>query len=344
LDYRTRVLLIAAALISLGAAAMLQPQTPASDGPALNPTLATLRKIDPYPVYSMTYKGDYRLGDYLKGGSFRSLNLAGAACTNFSALGGGAPLLGRNFDFPTNPILVLTTDPPGGYRSISVVDIAYLGFDMAHPPEGGDLRELLNSPYYVFDGMNEKGVAIAMNAIPSAHYKPFKDRVTVGELGIMRIVLDRAASLGEALEIMGSYNIEMGDPAIHYIVADRTGSAVVEYIDDEMKVIRNAAPWQVSTNFIVTGTGPAEQAECWRYTKASETLKAKNGALTNADAMDLLRATSQSNTVWSGVYDLEKLELTLTPGRKWGTELKFSLRQPPVTVINAGNRVSLNYP
>ncbi len=33
-----------------------------------DPTLATLRKVDSYPVYEMTYNGDYNFEEYLKKG------------------------------------------------------------------------------------------------------------------------------------------------------------------------------------------------------------------------------------------------------------------------------------
>ena len=38
-------------------------------------------------------------------------------------------LYGRNFDWQYSPALLLFTDPPDGYASVSMVDIAYLGFD-----------------------------------------------------------------------------------------------------------------------------------------------------------------------------------------------------------------------
>ena len=40
-------------------------------------------------------------------------------------------LFGRNFDWRYSPALLLFTDRPaaGGYASVSMVDIAYLGFD-----------------------------------------------------------------------------------------------------------------------------------------------------------------------------------------------------------------------
>ena len=43
-------------------------------------------------------------------------------------------VLGRNFDFDDHPALLLHHRPPGAYRSISLVDIAYLGVDRGERP------------------------------------------------------------------------------------------------------------------------------------------------------------------------------------------------------------------
>ena len=49
------------------------------------------------------------------------------ACSLFAALGSAdASLYGRNFDWDHSPALMLFADPPGGFASVSMVDIAYL--------------------------------------------------------------------------------------------------------------------------------------------------------------------------------------------------------------------------
>ena len=50
------------------------------------------------------------------------------ACSLFAALGDVDNMLyGRNFDWDYSPAVLLFTDPPDGYASVSMVDIAYLG-------------------------------------------------------------------------------------------------------------------------------------------------------------------------------------------------------------------------
>jgi hypothetical protein len=292
-----------------------------------DPTLATLRKVDSYPVYEMTYNGDYNFEEYLKkGGDWPRID-PNPACTCFAALS-GQPIFGRNFDFPPNPVLVLHTSPLGRYASMSIVDLGYFGFDMQHPPDSGDLSRLLETPYLPFDGMNERGVFVAMMAVTMAESPKDSEKVTIGEIEVIRLVLDYASDLDEALDLMDNYNIEFTEPPIHYIIADKSGaSAVVEFLDGEVRVIRNTEPWQVSTNFIITGSGAPNQVPCWRYRVVYDELKEKVGALALGEAMVLLKKASQQNTVWSAVYDPNTLEMSLTVGGNYGNILSFKLQK-----------------
>ncbi|HUV35277.1 MAG TPA: carcinine hydrolase/isopenicillin-N N-acyltransferase family protein, partial [Candidatus Desulfaltia sp.] len=80
------------------------------------------------------------------------------------------------------------------------------------PPDGGGLESLTTAPYMPFDGMNEAGLVVAMAAI--SHAEPPRDsgKVTLDEIGVIRLLLDRAATVEEALGLLGEYNVEMVDP------------------------------------------------------------------------------------------------------------------------------------
>ena len=86
-------------------------------------------------------------------------------------------------------------------------------------------------------------------------------------------------------------------PPIHYMIADSFGkSVIIEFLDDEMKVISNTGPWQVATNFIFSEFDDSGQAECWRYQKACSILEDFNGSVTNSSAMEILEKVSRANT------------------------------------------------
>ncbi len=305
-------------------------------------TLTSLSQVDDYPLYTMDYHGAYTAGAALP----RVVEVTGIAqqacdaawgCSLFAALGDEHDrLLGRNFDWQFSPALLLFMDPPDGYASVSMVDISYLGFDGERSKHLQDLslderKALLDAPGLPFDGMNEKGVAIGMAAVPPQEMPRLPQRPTLGELAIIREMLDHAATVDEAIEILGSYNIDMEEVPIHYLIASASGqSAVVEFYNGEMRVFRNETDWQTATNFLLASAGGYPQGQCWRYDQMSNVLEHGQGRINSADAMALLGTVSQDNTQWSVVYHLTSGEIHIVMGRGY-TEAahRFRLDAPP---------------
>lgn len=193
-------------------------------------TPPSLEKLDDHPLYVMRYTGDYGFQEYLKTGARPQASAPGAqnpdwACTCFSALNAaGDPLYGRNFDWDNDPILVLFTDSSDGYASITTVDVKYLGITRDALTDQ-DRQRLLSAPYLPFDGMNEYGLVVGMMAVDAdPPYDPGK--VTIGSLAAIRLLLDYAKTVDEALNLIGQYNINFeGGPGLHYLVSDRTGQS-----------------------------------------------------------------------------------------------------------------------
>ncbi len=307
-------------------------------------TLASLEKVNAagsdIPFYTMQYRGDYGFQKYLQGkleGTERkpvpSSLLDSFACSVFTArTPQGERLLGRNFDWYRHPALLLFTDPPDGYASASMVDIAYLGFE-GEIPAGASLEPLLQAPYLPFDGMNERGLAVGMMAVPHGEGGNDPGKPTLDDLELIRLLLDNAANLDEALELVQQYNVDWGGgPPIHYLIADASGSsAVVEWIDGKAQVLRNENPWQVSTNFLFAET-PAEQRRtaCWRYAAAGDALSQADGVLSGDAAMALLKQISQSGsfpTIWSVLYNLGSGKVQVVVNREYGQVHSFQLER-----------------
>jgi hypothetical protein len=272
------------------------------------------KKVDDYPLYELT---DTRPTPKL----YARLDTSGWACTVFMSAN-GTPMLGRNFDFHDEPALVLHHRPPGAYKSVSLVDISYLGVDRRHLDRIDDPGQLDGASRLPFDGMNEKGVAVGMAAVPHARTKSGR---TIGSLGVMRQVLDRAASVDEAVAIFARASIDFdGGPPLHYLVADATGAgAVIEYVGGQVYVIRRGTkPYLAMTNFILSEHEPADH----RYRTAQATLERANGTMTPASTIALLRATKQPITRWSAAYDLKARRLTIVMGQRYGgRELTFAV-------------------
>ncbi len=298
-------------------------------GPDETATLASLEQVDDYPLYTMHYYSDYELAEAAPN---RSQWLAQAkpsqggagACALFAALGDAEHMVyGRNFDWRYSPALLLFTDPPDGYASVSMVDIDYLvGADKA-----GSLlelplaerQELLAAPRWPFDGMNEHGLTIGMAAVPPGQVPPDPAKETLDSLDVMREVLDHAQDVDEALAILQSYNIDMGEgPPLHYLVADPSGRAfLLEFYQGETVILPNQAPWHLATNFLRASAGESAFGECWRYDEIYEQLEQSNGQVTAHQAMDILSQVSQDNTEWSVVYDMSTGEVMVTMGKKY---------------------------
>jgi len=294
----------------------------------------TVTKIDDYPLYSLNYTFDYKFDEYLQTGTFpiyaqQQMKSKDFSCTCFSAFGETNRLLGRNYDWDeSSTYYLLFTDPPNGYSSISTVDLSF--FDYYHdksPDFSGNQNTLRILPYHPFDGINEKGVAVGMNAVPYANSPYDGSKVTIGELQLIRLVLDYAGSTEEAINLIQQYNIRMEEPPVHYLIADSSGhSAIVEFANGNIEIMENSAPFQVTTNFVITGLNDPQNAPCWRYRNAYETLNTRNGKLSEHEAVTLLQDVSVPNTRWSSVFNLRAMKLQIAMGRDYGNIHQFEIQ------------------
>ena len=116
---------------------------------------------------------------------------------------------------------------------------------------------------------------------------------------------------------------------MHYLVSDANGrSVVIEFIANEMQVIPCDSSWQVATNFIITGyTWDGDPSACWRYNRAYNTLRAKNGIINRNEARELLESVSQSNTMWSVVYGGMGGTISVVVGRDYATVHDFTMEE-----------------
>lgn len=122
-------------------------------------TLNTIERVDDTDLFTMTYLGDYGLDDFLAQGGTSNDNelldflmqkllkglplrfdIPDLGCSTFAAeTPEGDAIFGRNFDMYYSPALFVRTAPEDGYRSISMVNLSYIGFwggQAAHQPAG----------------------------------------------------------------------------------------------------------------------------------------------------------------------------------------------------------------
>jgi hypothetical protein len=301
-------------------------------------TLASIKKINDYPIYTMTYFGDYGFDEFLKVGhpwDPHTQNLI-EGCSCFGALNKKGPILyGRNLDL-TEPysVLVLYTKPPNGYASVTLcvaMDVESYLEDATYE----NTQWVLEYPYWPFDGMNEYGVAISgLNVQGEVVYDP--NKISLDRYEFRRLVLDHARNVNEAIELIRKYN-NTGSETVHYLVSDASGkSIIVEYYNGQVHAHRNVEPWQAVTNFMIGGASPDTLlGHCDRYAAVYTALHDNNGLINAQIGMDILGSVSRYMlptgdgrfiyTVWSAIYDLIDGRLNICPGTQYGNLERFGL-------------------
>jgi len=286
-------------------------------------TLSSLEQIDGFPFYTMVYVGDLPLEAETAALEWYEDEPAWA-CSLFAAYGNPEEILyGRNFDWDFSPALLLFMDPPDGYASVSMVDIHYLGFggEQAFGITGLPLEDrvgLLEAPYLPFDGMNEEGLVVGMAAVPPGGMTDDPAKETIDSLMVIRKILDGAATIDEAVEIMAIYNIDMGGTPIHYLISEESGrSALIEFSKGEIIVLPNEYPWQIATNFLISEARADPGNHCGRYGVIEEKMTDLEGWLSPRQAMALLEDVAQPSTQWSIVYRVSAGEIWVVMGGKY---------------------------
>ena len=276
-------------------------------------SLASLKKVDNYGMYQMTYYGDYGFDEFLKVGAESDadieafvtrrllkglpidLGVTGDGCTAFVVKNENDDILfGRNFDYTYSPSLQLYTTPDNGYASVSTVNLSFLGYSEDNLPDGGFFECFLTlaAPFLPFDGMNEKGLAITSLAVTEAEAPYYSDKVTLNTTTAIRLVLDNAATVEEAVDLLRQYNIYFSNGiACHYLIADASGhSAIVEYINQELCIVETDEEYQIASNFIAyDGLNIGEGfTEFERYDKVQNAIEGNEGTLDAEGAIQLL--------------------------------------------------------
>lgn len=292
-------------------------------------TLASLRQVDDHPLFTMTYYGAYDLN--LPETPVADQTTPGWACSLFVTFADPAqPIFARNFDWQQAPALLLFTDPPNGYASVSMVDISYLGYDESSLDKLQSFagqQDLLYAPRIPFDGMNEHGLVVGMAAVDPTAIPNDPRKPTIGSLRIIRLMLDRARTVGEALAVFQQYNVDFsGGPPIHYLVADQEGqSAVIEYKEGELRVTHSDGPWQVATNFYLADSTAAQRQADRRYNRLDTMLTEATGQASFSEAMTMLADVAQHHTRWSIVYGIKSGAVWLATSKRYETVHEFQL-------------------
>ena len=350
-------------------------------------TLRTLAQVDGNPyLFTMEYKAAYDLDDVIEkdvdtnaellnyvisrvgkglpiqikssqvadeNGELKTFN-----CTSFQAkqADGEGYWYGRNYDYFKNPTLVTVSHPKKGYASIACSDMSHIGYGLDKLPAGFLSRiNCLAAIYAPVDGINEKGLCTSIMALPKQASQQDTEKHDVGTSMIMRLWLDRCATVEEALALLETVDVRhdaMVGSGYHYMVADATGHCVVVEFDkdDDWKTIVVRKPedkdYMLVTNHLLNpkhyttepdiAVGNPHSYSWDRYAKAGAYLAEHAGVLTFDQAQECLSLVhwvdlpipggKVEDTQYSNVYDQHNLTLSLRNWNDYAVTHQFTLK------------------
>ena len=284
--------------------------------------------------------------------------LATFNCTSFQAAkaDGQGFWYGRNYDYFKNPTMVTISHPKKGYASIAVSDMSHFGYSLEKLPESlmGKVS-CLAAIYAPVDGVNEKGLCTSIMALPKQASQQDTPKPDVGTSVIMRLWLDRCATVQEALDLASTVDIRhdatVGSGS-HYMIADSAGNCVVLEFDKEdgwKSMVVSKEPTQnymLVTNHLLSpkyrtdepdeAVGNPHSRSWWRSEVATEYLENHRGILTLDQAQECLAMVHWKDLLWdtgtvedtqfSNVYDQRNITLDLRNWNDYDTTVQFELK------------------
>ncbi|MEW5702716.1 MAG: linear amide C-N hydrolase [Candidatus Zixiibacteriota bacterium] len=196
-------------------------------------------------------------------------------CSIFSAAAGSSTIMGRNWDNQNmGSIIVSVYHPPRGYSSISfgrAIDVGFsLNTDLEQLKSSGLGKKLLLAPFYATDGINERGLAVAVTGVRETTHKTGNNSQLIFVTFLVRKLLDQTRSVDEAVNLVQQYilfDLDQNSLNTHFFVADSSGrSVILEYADDRWRETYGDKPWQALTNqSIYNASDTDSRGRCRRY-------------------------------------------------------------------------------
>lgn len=327
-------------------------------------TLLSVKENGDTGVYEVNYAADYKLDELLaQGGAATEEELVqyilktmlkglpidvpyeipNLACSTFYAkTPENGYIFGRNLDNQTTDLAVIRTAPKDGYKSVSVVNLSFLGYNKTYTPDKLlDRINTLATAYFPLDGVNEKGLAVGVLQLQAPATAQDNGKPDVGTTLAIRAMLDTCATVDEAIAFLKSVDMfAAAKGCYHFQIADATGkSVVVSYVENEMVITEeNEKGFIAATNFYLHEVPFEYEAQGLdRYAILEATLTEKKSVLTADEGMQLLhdvRITGTDpdekgrvySTQWSSIYDLTNPSLALCADMDYENAYVYSVR------------------
>ena len=250
-------------------------------------------------------------------------------------------MMGRNYDFKLDTSAMLVhCNPDGGYESVAFAALDNISTN--HPGSFKEKMACLTAPFICLDGMNEKGVSIAVLTLDSEPTDQDTGKDKIFTSLAIRLVLDRAATTEEAVDLLRSYDMFAANGRdYHFYITDATGDGrVVEYDCDSPGREMTVTKTEAVTNFFIMYSDKVEpDQKNGHYGHGKERYNRVIGIMENESsyseetAWKALVATAQdpnpddptSNTQWSIVYRNTDLTASIVIRQHWDQKLVYDL-------------------
>ena len=329
-------------------------------------TMSTIRKLssydDGYNMYSMTVKYDYSCEDIIKSGFSDTqgfvdavvkeslpllpikMELPSFGCSAYRAnTADGDVIMGRNYDFKLDTsCMMVFCEPKGGYKSISFTALDNIG---ANDATSGPACRMacLSAPFSVLDGINEKGVSVAVLTLDSEPTDQNTGREKITHSLAIRMILDSCATTQEAVDLLRKYDMLAANGRdYHLFISDATGdSRVLENDCEDTDRTLVDTKIQAITNFYGMYMDKVQSGQKngiyghgkERYDYMMEIIDNCNGILDEENSWAALKAAATapspesvtSNTQWSILFNNTEGTADITIRRHWGDVFSFAV-------------------
>ena len=224
------------------------------------PTMNSLRTLG-NNIYLIDYQYDYDIDDLMNKGvssatellSYASKHILhnahqfkmgkwGLGCSVYEAKNeAGDNIMGRNFDYMDAPCYVVWTHPDDAYASISMVDGTFmLTTNHLSPTSVMGRMQMLLAPYLCLDGINEKGLAVAVLQIHADGTNQDTGKTNMFTTTLIRCCLDKCATVDEAIAMFASFDVH--DTVVfgnHVERADKGDEGFVDVWPFDSRIVHN---------------------------------------------------------------------------------------------------------
>ena len=224
--------------------------------------LTTLKQVSNHPYYTMTYENfDYsdmvtkELGSndavikYYKSKFFSGLSgmFPGENKNDYATKGSIAfygrsytsdYMKGRMYNSYDVPILMVTAKPENGYKSWNIIDMTDVGLSSRQEIDAwfNNSFQTIAATYCVSEGINSELFSVSLISCPVAECDD-TPLVNITPFMAVRLMLDRAATVDSAIELLSGYDIDFSSGPYHFLISEKSGnSAIVEYVNGKMSV------------------------------------------------------------------------------------------------------------